>query len=166
MSRALGFFAGQGITVERVLTDNGSCYRSREFARTLADASVAHRRTRPYRPQTNGKVERFNLTLKWEWAYAQAYDSNDSRTAELERWLHTYNYHRPHMAHAGRPPISALTNVPGKDNWLPAESSATSCNPYFRARPPSWRRETDQHPQMGAGMAQRRERTPTLGGWD
>jgi transposase InsO family protein len=113
-TRAFGFFADRGVTVERVLTDNGSCYRSRDFASTLAAAGVAHRFTRPYRPQTNGKVERFNLTLKWEWAYAQAYDSNDSRTAELARWLHDYNYHRPHMAHAGRPPINALNNVPRK----------------------------------------------------
>ena len=114
MTRALGFFADRGVTVERVLTDNGSCYRSRDFASTLAAAGVAHRFTRPYRPQTNGKVERFNLTLKWEWAYARPYDSNDSRTAELERWLHSYNYHRPHMAHAGRPPITILNNVPRK----------------------------------------------------
>jgi len=114
MTRAFGFFAERGITVERVLTDNGSCYRSRTFARMLADAGVAHRRTRPYRPQTNGKVERFNLTLKWEWAYARAYDSNESRTRQLESWLHTYNYHRPHMAHAGRPPITAVNNVPRK----------------------------------------------------
>jgi len=114
MTRAIGFFAERGITVERVLTDNGSCYRSREFACTLADAGVGHRFTRPYRPQTNGKVERFNLTLKWEWAYARAYESNDSRTAELERWLHHYNYHRPHMAHEGRTPISVLNNVPRK----------------------------------------------------
>jgi transposase InsO family protein len=114
MSRALEFFADRGVTVERVLTDNGSCYRSREFARTLVDAGVAHRRTRPYRPQTNGKVERFNLTLKWEWAYARPYDSNASRTKELERWLHDYNYHRPHMAHAGRAPITAVNNVPRK----------------------------------------------------
>ena len=116
MTRALGFFVERGITIERVLTDNGSCYRSREFARTLADAGVAHRRTRPYRPQTNGKVERFNLTLKWEWAYAQPYETNTSRTEELERWLHHYNYHRPHMAHSGRPPITALNNVPRKHN--------------------------------------------------
>lgn len=114
MTRAFGFFAERGITVERVLTDNGSCYRSRTFARMLADAGVAHRRTRPYRPQTNGKVERFNLTLKWEWAYARAYDSNESRTQALGRWLHAYNYHRPHMAHAGRPPITAVNNVPRK----------------------------------------------------
>jgi transposase InsO family protein len=116
ITRALGFFADRGITVERVLTDNGSCYRSREFARTLTDADVAHRRTRPYRPQTNGKVERFNLTLKWEWAYARAYESNQSRTQELERWLHDYNYHRPHMAHGGKAPITAVNNVPRKHN--------------------------------------------------
>jgi transposase InsO family protein len=116
MSRAIGFFAERGVTVERVLTDNGSCYRSGTFAQTLADAGVAHRRTRPYRPQTNGKVERFNLTLKWEWAYARPYESNDSRTAELERWLHHYNYHRPHMAHSGRAPITVLNNVPRNHN--------------------------------------------------
>jgi transposase InsO family protein len=112
--RALEFFAEHGVIVQRVLTDNGACFRSRDFAQTLGDAGVAHRRTRPYRPQTNGKVERFNLTLKWEWAYAKPYGSNDSRVADLERWLHTYNYHRPHMALAGRPPISAVNNVPRK----------------------------------------------------
>jgi transposase InsO family protein len=114
MTRALGFFADRGISVERVLTDNGSCYRSRPFAEVLAEAGVSHRRTRPYRPQTNGKVERFNLTLKWEWAYAKPYETNASRTDALEQWLHDYNYHRPHMAHAGRPPISAVNNVPRK----------------------------------------------------
>ena len=114
MRRAIAFFAERGITVERVLTDNGSCYRSKEFAAALADAGVAHRWTRPYRPQTNGKVERFNLTLKWEWAYARAYETNDSRTDELERWLHHYNYHRPHMAHGGRSPITVLNDVPRK----------------------------------------------------
>jgi transposase InsO family protein len=114
MTRAIGFYAEHGIDVERVLTDNGSCYRSREFAATLAEAGVGHRRTRPYRPQTNGKVERFNLTLKWEWAYARAYETNASRTEVLERWLHHYNYHRPHMAHEGRAPITAVNNVPRK----------------------------------------------------
>lgn len=114
MTRALGFFAERGVTVERVLTDNGPCYRSRPFARVLAEAGVAHRRTRPYRPQTNGKVERFNLTLKWEWAYARPYASNTSRTDELTRWLHHYNYHRPHMALSGRPPITVVNNVPRK----------------------------------------------------
>ena len=114
MTRALGFFAERGIHVERVLTDNGPCYRSTQFAHTLSVAGVVHHRTRPYRPQTNGKVERFNLTLKWEWAYARAYRTNASRTTELERWLHHYNYHRPHMAHAGRPPMAVVNNVMGK----------------------------------------------------
>jgi transposase InsO family protein len=116
MSRAIGFFSERGVRIERVLTDNGSCYRSKDFARVLHDEGIAHRRTRPYRPQTNGKVERFNLTLKWEWAYARAYETNASRTAELERWLHHYNYHRPHMAHGGRSPITVLNNVPRKHN--------------------------------------------------
>ena len=114
MTRAIGFYADHGIAIERVLTDNGSCYRSRVFAGALGEAGVAHRRTRPYRPQTNGKVERFNLTLKWEWAYARPYETNDSRADALRRWLHNYNYHRPHMAHAGRPPITVLNNVPRK----------------------------------------------------
>jgi transposase InsO family protein len=114
MTRAFGFFADRGVTVERVLTDNGSCYRSREFASTLAAAGVAHRFTRPYRPQTNGKVERFNLTLKWEWAYARPYDSNDSRTQELERWLKCLQL--PSTPHGTwrKAPISALNNVPRK----------------------------------------------------
>jgi len=116
MTRALGFFAERGVAVERVLTDNGSCYRSRPFARVLREAGVSHRRTRPYRPQTNGKVERFNLTLKWEWAYARSYETNASRSDALGQWLHDYNYHRPHMAHLGRPPISAVNNVPRKHN--------------------------------------------------
>lgn len=116
MARALAFFAERGIRVERVLTDNGACYRSLPFARVLREAGVSHCRTRPYRPQTNGKVERFNLTLKCEWAYARPYETNASRSGALERWLHDYNYHRPHMALAGRPPISALNNVPGKHN--------------------------------------------------
>jgi transposase InsO family protein len=114
MSRAISFYQQRGISIERVLTDNGSCYRSRDVAAVLADHGVAHRRTRPYRPQTNGKVERFNLTLKWEWAYARAYETNASRTEELDRWLHHYNYHRPHMAHGGLPPIMSLNNVPRK----------------------------------------------------
>jgi transposase InsO family protein len=114
MTRALAFFSDRGVKVERVLTDNGACYRSRPFAQVLAEAGVGHRRTRPYRPQTNGKVERFNLTLKWEWAYSRPYETNASRTDELRRWLHDYNYHRPHMAHGGRPPITVVNNVPGK----------------------------------------------------
>jgi transposase InsO family protein len=114
MTRAIGFFGDHGVRIERVMTDNGSCYRSRAFADVLAEGGIGHRRIRPYRPQTNGKVERFNLSLKWEWAYARPYDSNGSRTEELSRWLHRYNYHRPHMALSGRAPITAVNNVPRK----------------------------------------------------
>lgn len=83
-----------GITVERVLTDNGSCYRSRLFGQTLSAAGIVHKRTRPYRPQTNGKVERLNRTLLDEWAYVRPYSSNSERTNALADFLHTYNHHR------------------------------------------------------------------------
>ncbi|KJY27306.1 IS481 family transposase, partial [Streptomyces katrae] len=95
-TRANAFFAAHGITVERVLTDNGSCYKSKLFAQTLAAAGITHKKTRPYRPQTNGKVERFNRTLLDEWAYQRPYKSNDERTAALADFLHTYNHHRCH----------------------------------------------------------------------
>jgi transposase InsO family protein len=108
--RAQAFFADHGITVERVLTDNGSCYRSRDFA--LAVGLAVHTRTRPYRPQTNGKVERFNRTLLAEWAYARPWRSDGQRTRALTTWLHRYNHHRHHTA-IGGPPISRVSNVAG-----------------------------------------------------
>jgi transposase InsO family protein len=80
----------------------------------LTDHEVVHKRTRPYRPQTNGKVERFNLTLKWEWAYSTPYVSNQDRLQALEAWVHHYNHHRPHMAHDGGAPMSAVNNVARK----------------------------------------------------
>jgi transposase InsO family protein len=116
MARAITFYAERGVTVERVLTDNGPCYRSREFNAVLSSAGISHRFTRPYRPQTNGKVERFNLSLKHEWAYARPYRSNDSRSRRLHRWLHHYNHHRPHAALRGQAPITVLNNVPRKHN--------------------------------------------------
>jgi transposase InsO family protein len=114
MARAVDFFAHLGIEVERVLTDNGACYRSRPFAEALARVGASHRWTRPYRPQTNGKVERFNLTLTHEWAYARPYASNQARLDELASFLHRYNHHRPHTAHEGGTPMSAVNNVPGQ----------------------------------------------------
>ncbi|GLY38022.1 hypothetical protein Amsp01_040460 [Amycolatopsis sp. NBRC 101858] len=96
-------FAGYGITIRRVLTDNGSCYRSRPWRDTLRDAQITHKRTRPYRPQTNRKVERFNRTLLEEWAYSQPYRTETERRAALPGWLHTCNHHRGHTALAGRP---------------------------------------------------------------
>jgi transposase InsO family protein len=108
--RATAFFTSHGIAIERVLTDNGSCYVSHDFADALA--GVRHTRTRAYRPQTNGKVERFNRTLLAEWAYARAWTSEAQRIRGLARWLHTYNHHRHHTA-IGGPPISRVSNLAG-----------------------------------------------------
>jgi transposase InsO family protein len=113
MARALAWFAGLGIGVERVLTDNGWCYQSQAFQQVLAQAGAQHRRTRPYRPQTNGKAERFNRTLATEWSYARLYASNQARLATLDGWLHHYNCHRPHRALDGKSPMQLLNNVPG-----------------------------------------------------
>lgn len=110
--RAAGFFAAHGIIVKAVLTDNGSCYRSRAFAASLG-SHVKHRRTRPYRPQTNGKVERFNRTLASEWAYARPYTSETERAATYDSWLHHYNYHRTHTGVGGKTPISRVHNLSG-----------------------------------------------------
>jgi len=109
--RALAWFAKRGVTVRAVLTDNGSAYRSAEFAHACLATGVRHRRTRPYRPQTNGKVERFNRTLLEEWAYVRVYRSEQARTAALTRWLHLYNHHRRHTALGGLPPVSRVTNL-------------------------------------------------------
>ena len=102
-----------GITVQRVLTDNGSCYRSKLFANTLGEA-IKHKRTRPYRPQTNGKVERFNRTTVEEWAYARPYHSETERASCFADWLHTYNHHRGHTALKGQPPASRVPNLTGQ----------------------------------------------------
>lgn len=112
-ARALAFFAELGIGVERILTDNGSCYRSDAFAGLLRGSGVTHTRTRPYTPRTNGKVERFNRTLADEWAYARVYRSETARTTALDRWLHLYNHHRAHTALGGQPPMSRVTNAAG-----------------------------------------------------
>ncbi|MDJ0455535.1 integrase core domain-containing protein, partial [Gordonia amicalis] len=93
-SRANAYFNSHGVTVKQVLTDNGSCYRSHLFKQTLGP-EITHKRTRPYRPQTNGKVERFNRTLNQEWAYAQTYLSDEARAQTYQDWVHHYNHHRP-----------------------------------------------------------------------
>lgn len=113
--RASAFFADAGITVSAVMTDNGSCYRSRLFAETLGK-DIKHRFTRPYRPQTNGKVERFNRTLNQEWAYAETYLSDEARAAAYAGWLHRYNHHRPHTGIGGSTPAQRVHNLTGKNN--------------------------------------------------
>jgi transposase InsO family protein len=114
--RACAWFAAHGITITAVLTDNGACYRSKLWAKTLDAAGIKHRRTRPYRPQTNGKVERFNRTLLEEWAYACEYRSEAERAATYPDWLHTYNHHRGHTALGGRSPADVVTNLRGQNS--------------------------------------------------
>lgn len=111
LARAHAWFAAHGVTVQRVLSDNAKAYRtSHAFHAACADLGVAQRFIRPARPQTNGKVERFNRTLAEEWAYARPYPSNQARTAALDNWLHTYNHHRTHTALGGHPPIHRVNN--------------------------------------------------------
>jgi transposase InsO family protein len=110
-SRMLSFYRSNGIEVERVMTDNGACYRSRVFRDALVAGRAHHTRTRPYRPRSNGKVERFNRTLNDEWAYSSFFATNADRLATLEGWIHCYNHHRPHGAHGGSSPMSFVNNV-------------------------------------------------------
>jgi transposase InsO family protein len=117
-ARAVKFFRRHGIKkIQRVLTDNGACYRSLVFAAALSRSKTRHKRTRPYRPQTNGKVERYHRTLAREWAYQRPWHSNQERTAALPAFLDHYNYARPHTALRGRPPI---TRTPAGDTNLAA----------------------------------------------
>jgi transposase InsO family protein len=108
LKAAVAYYASLGVTIERVMTDNGSCYRSRAFAKACKKLGLKHIRTRPYTPKTNGKAERFIQTSLREWAYAQAYNTSTERAAELPRWLHRYNWHRPHGSLDSKPPISRL----------------------------------------------------------
>ena len=112
-ARANAYFTSCGITVLRVLTDNGPCYRSKVFDAALGEG-IAHKRTRPYRPQTNGKVERFNRTLLEEWAYAKVYASEAERVAAYATFIHNYNYHRGHTALGGKSPADRVPNLSGQ----------------------------------------------------
>jgi len=108
LKAAVAYYNSLGITVARVMTDNGSCYRAFDFRNACRDLGLKHIRTKPYTPQTNGKAERFIQTALREWAYAQAYQTSDQRAAELPRWVHRYNWHRPHGSLDAKPPISRL----------------------------------------------------------
>ena len=117
LERALVFFARHGVAVERVMTDNGSAYKSHLFRDTLAAAGIRHKRTRPYTPRTNGKAERFIQTSLREWIYATPFETSNDRTAAMPAWLRDYNSRRPHSALGGKPPTSKLNkdNVLGND---------------------------------------------------
>jgi transposase InsO family protein len=116
LQRATAWLADHGVTVERVLSDNGSAYRSYAWGTACAALNITPKRTRPYRPQTNGKIERFHRTLADGWAYARLYESTSERNKALPRWLHFYNHHRAHSALGGQPPVTRLTNLPGHHN--------------------------------------------------
>ena len=115
LDRALDWFARLGVTVERVMTDNGSAYRSHAFRRRLKEVGIRHIRTRPYTPQTNGKAERFIQTSLREWAYARAYQSSAERGQAMLPSITDYNHSRPHSALGGKPPLENLNNVLGFD---------------------------------------------------
>jgi transposase InsO family protein len=116
LARAAAWYAAAGITIERVLSDNGACYRSLPWAATCAALGITPKRTRPYRPQTNGKVERYHRTLADEWAYARPYTTETERRAALDPWLHMYNHHRGHTALGGHPPASRVPNLSGQNS--------------------------------------------------
>jgi len=106
LKAALAWYASLGITVERVMTDNGSCYKSHAFREACNHLGLKHIRTKPYTPKTNGKAERFIQSSLREWAYARAYETSGQRAKELPYWLHHYNWHRPHAGIKGNTPIS------------------------------------------------------------
>jgi transposase InsO family protein len=108
LKAAVAYYASLGVAVQRVMTDNGSCYKSFAFRRACKRLGLKHIRTKPYTPKTNGKAERFIQTSLRERAYARAYNTSQERAAELPRWLHRYNWHRPHGSIGSMPPISRL----------------------------------------------------------
>jgi transposase InsO family protein len=114
LRNAVIWFAAREVLVKRVLSDNGSAYRSHLWRDTCAELGIAAKRTRPYRPQTNGKIERFHRTLADGWAFRRLYRGESQRRRALPGWLHEYNHHRPHTAIGRRPPISRLTNLSGQ----------------------------------------------------
>ena len=117
LRRAVAFYARHGITVERLLTDNGNAYRSAVHAIACRALAIKHLRTRPYRPQTNGKAERFIRTLLAGWAYGALYRNSRDRTASLDGWLWYYNHQRRHSALGHHPPITRV-NQPSRDLHL------------------------------------------------
>jgi transposase InsO family protein len=114
LRRAVTWFAARDVVVARVLSDNGSAYRSRLWHDTCAELAITPKRTRPYRPQTNGKIERFHRTMTDGWAFRRLYTGESQRRKALPGWIHEYNHHRPHTAIAGQPPITRLTNLSGQ----------------------------------------------------
>ena len=116
LKAAVAWYKSMGVRVERVMTDNGSCYISHAFRKACRALAIRHIRTKPYTPRTNGKAERFIQTALREWAYARAYQTSAQRAADLPIWTHMYNWHRPHRSLQSKPPISRLAI--NQDNLL------------------------------------------------
>jgi transposase InsO family protein len=114
LRRAVSWFAARGVIVERVLSDNGSAYKSHAWRDACNELGIRAKKTRPYRPQTNGKIERFHRTLADGWAFSRHYNTESARRAALPAWLHEYNHHRPHTAIGQATPITRLNNLPGQ----------------------------------------------------
>ena len=114
LRNAVAWFGARSVTVERVLSDNGSAYKSHLWTDTCAELGITPKKTRPYRPQTNGKIERFHRTLADGWAFKRFYNSETARRAALPAWIHEYNHHRPHTAIGKATPITRLTNLSGQ----------------------------------------------------
>jgi transposase InsO family protein len=110
LRRAVSWFADRGVDVERVLSDNGPAYRSHDWRDVCSELGIKPKRTRPYRPQTNGKIERFHRTMADGWAFSKHYPTESARRAALPAWLHFYNHHRPHTAIGKVPPVSRISN--------------------------------------------------------
>lgn len=108
LKAAVAYYRMLGVTINRVMTDNGGCYKSKLFAAACAQLGLKHIRTKPYTPRTNGKAERFIQTAIREWAYARAYQTSRQRAEHLPRWTHMYNWHRPHGGIKDKTPISRL----------------------------------------------------------
>ena len=113
LRNAVDWLAERGVVVQRVLSDNGSAYRSHLWHHTCLELGITPKRTRPYRPQTNGKIERFHRSLADGWAFKKLYTSESARRAALPAWIHFYNHHRPHTAIGKAPPISRLDHLAG-----------------------------------------------------
>lgn len=116
LRNAVAWFADRGVIVKRVISDNGSCYKSNLWKQTCLDLDITAKKTRPYRPQTNGKIERFHRTLAEGWAFKKFYNSESARLAALPPWVHEYNHHRPHSAIGKAAPITRLNNLAGHHN--------------------------------------------------
>jgi len=120
LRNAVAYYASLGVGIKRLLTDNGAAFRSRDFAQACKELHIRHKFTRPYRPQTNGKAERFIQSALREWAYGFTYQSSNQPTAALDQWNHHYNWHRPHQGIGGAAPMSRLT--PSRYNLLTLHS--------------------------------------------